>query len=619
MLTNSKTTENKMMSVHIIGNENVALIVSSLGHFDFRINKRSVFGAVFDPQNRDFVGKSPTFIVSSGGKRMNFSCDRVESTYGSISMISDKIAICFTVDTERRELLAKVIKGASTKEYILCVSGHRIAVNSYNFDQICEKLSKATRYSRFRHRIYTEDGEAQKLYLFACFFDFFDDKRLTCFKSIGDLKRIVSKKRTLCISFPGVFSDKAQSFARSIHNYAGYIKDTFALGVELAFFDPNCSFSKFFDQNRLKKYTEEEFALLRVFSVGTVELAMDFDSKALLNDMIFQSAPSVKAHLRDADNPKVIEFGMGILKSVIGHKTVDSVSFSFKDRAEVLVHSFKMTVKNGGEDIDVLQNARIGSVCENTATYSYTLCGSEDFITVGTDKCLPFLLISFGKIRPCMETSFLFSVDVAGIPVSDKMIRICNTKFATVLTPMLFEKEKVSLFVIKLEDEKALSVVIGAFSGDKDALLYKAAEKYSDSKSVVNELTRQMTGSERYYALVRYFGEEPCHRIRCAINACETDCRIARSYIIWALCFQNIDGSLPCAESAAKALVCYLENSRDKEILRLELPYVYDGKFTSRRENVFMHVMRASECEPKSEDVNALEYLRKVYYQLDQM
>ena len=102
------TPQKNAIGVHIIGNENATLIVSDRGHFDFKVDKKSVFGKVFDPKYRDFTGKSPTFIMACGDKRVKFVYDRVESTPGSISLVSKKITLCFTVDTEKKELLAKL-------------------------------------------------------------------------------------------------------------------------------------------------------------------------------------------------------------------------------------------------------------------------------------------------------------------------------------------------------------------------------------------------------------------------------------------------------------------------------------------------------------------------------
>ena len=619
-MLNKKTQEIKSpnaMSVHVIGNDKAALIVSNKGHFDFRVNKKSVFGRVFDPQNREFTGKSPTFIMASGGKRVNFSCDRVESTHGCITMFSGKIALCFTVDTERRELLAKVVSNTAPKEYILCVSGHRIAVNSYNFDKICEKLSKATRYGRFRHRIYTEDGDAQKLYLFACFFDLFHDTRLTKFWSVQDFKRIVSKNRTLCVSLPGGFSEKAQSFVRNLLCYSKYIKSVYGFGVDLAFYDPKGEFLRFFEQNKLKKYTKDEFELLKTVSVGNVELAMDFDSKVLLNDMISQTALTPTSVGDVTHNEKASELKMGVLKAVIGKKAVDSVSFSFKDRGSLTVRSLDFVLKKGTGSAQMSDNMRIQGVGDSMVDYRYAYGNPEGLLTVGTDKSLPFWLMYAEKVTPDLDLSLKFSLDTSGISLTQQMIRVSGTGSATVFTPMIYENEKISLFVIKNEDQMGSSVVIGAFSGEKDALLYKALEKYPSCERVKAELLRPMTKDERTCALACIGADDQCQIVKRAIAICESDCKIAKNYIIWALCFQNIDGSLPCEGSAAKALACYLENSCDKEILSLDLPYMCDGKFTSRKESVFMHVMRAAELEQGNEDQNALDYLRKLYYEAE--
>jgi len=597
------------MSVYIIGNENAALIVSDRGHFDFRVDKKSVFGKVFDSKNRDFTGKSPTFVMACGDKRVKFVCDRVESNAGSISLVSKRLTLCFTVDTDRKELLAKVISSGMPKEYVLCVSGHKVAVNSLFFDKISDKLSKATKYNRFRNRVYTDESDAQRLYLFSCFWDIFDDTHLTNFWSALDYKRLVSRSRTLCVALPGGYSEKAMSFAKNLICYSKYIKNTYGFGTDLAFFDPKGEYSRFFEQNKLKKYSKDEFELLRVCSCGTLELAMDFDGRVMVNDLLSKAPRAVEYEENASDGEKAATLRMGILCAELGKNNVKSVSFSYKERAKLCLRSLRLTVK--GTDTDcpmILQSAN-----ENFAKYTYRHSNALADLCVGVDNKLPFFMMYAEKTSGNEEFSLKFSLSAAGVELSSRMMRIRNTHLAFVITPMIYENEKVSLFIIKNEDECGFSVVMGAFLGDKDAPLYKAAEQYPNASSV--RLALESVSHNGLLRLNCSASDDPCQRIQKAIAVCGTDHKIAKSYIVWALCTQNIDGSLCCEGSAAKALAIYIEKSRDFEILYLELPYVCEGKYTSRKENVFMHVMRAAETEYSTEDENALEYLRKVYYE----
>lgn len=618
-----QSADQSVMSVHIIGNENAALIVSNKGHFDFRVNKKSVFGKVFDPKNRGFIGKSPVFIISCGNKRIKFKYERVESTTGRISLISSKITVCFTVDTQRKELLAMVNSNAEQKEYVLCVSGQRIAVNSYDFDKICEKLSKATKAERSRHRIYTDDNDAQRLYLFACFWDLDTDHHLTKFWSAKDFNKLVNNKRSLCVALPGAFSDKALNFAKSMLRYSRYIKNTFGMGTDLAFYDPKGEFSRFFEQNKLKKYIKEEFELLCACSCGVIELALDFDSKVILYDLTSKALVFEDSADRDeasnSDNKKIAELRTGIMRAALQEKNIGSVSFSFGDLASIDVYSLRLIARNDQKRIDISKNMTLERIYAGAVTYCYGYNGFEGEIIVGTDTCLPFFLMYAEKIRQDLDFGLKFSFRSAGVELTSKMIRVTNTRFATIFMPMIYEKEKICLFVIKNEDESGCSIVIGAFLSQKDAMLYKAMEKYPDTRSVKSALDKLKSSNETSASLVCNVLDDPCHRIERAISVCKKDHKKAKSHIIWALCSQNIDGSLLCDGSAALALALYLEKSHDKEILFLELPYTFEGRFTSRKENVFMHVMRAAEFEYNTEDKNALEYLRKIYYEADQL
>jgi len=604
--------------LHIIGNKNAELIVSNRGHFDFLIDKRSVFGKVFDQKDRSFVGKSPVFILAAGKRRIKFKSERVESDHGSITLFSENAVLSFTVDVEKKELLAKVLSKASDREYILCVSGHRISVNSPKFDGVCENLSKITKNERIKHRVGDEDRSAHRLCLFACFWDLAVDIKLSDYYSLEKYKRLISVKRTLCVAFPCEFSKKSLSFAEQLLNYSRYLSSVYELETELCFYDPKHEYTKFFKQNKLTVYSKEEFDLLCVSSVCMIELALDFNSRIICEELIRCAPtpePKIRKTARGIDGDTLFKIQKGIMKAHIALYGFEKISFSFKDVGELCVCHLDILEKLGDKRVSVFEKAKLQNFGENTAMFCLMNDKSEKVIKAGVDDELPFLLIYTFK----NNVDLRFSLKLSGTDLLSGTVRKTNLKYATVLTPWLYEKEKISLFVIKNENDIGASILIGAFLGQNDALLYKAMQKYPSVDSVkeaLNKTSRKKDLDKLTCGVGDFVWEDPKHRLAVAQAMCDMDHKKAKACIIWALCTQRVDGSFLCDGSAARALVSYLEKSRDSDILFLELPYTFDGRFTAKRENVFMHVMRAAEYVYNNEDKNALEYLKKLYYEM---
>ena len=607
----SVVADSEGLDVCIIGNRDAFLIVSNKGHFDFRVDQRSVFGKVFDAKDRSFLGKSPVFVLSSGNRRIKFKCEKTECDNASITLISSQVKLCFTVDVNKKELLARVISNAPQKEYVLCVGGHKISVNSQRFDLVCKELSKITRNEKQKYGVREEDIFAHKLFLFSCFWNVFADVRLTSFHTIKDYKRLVSPKRILCVAFAGAFSCKSRDFAKQLLCYGEFIKNVYKIELDLCFFDPNKEYARFLKQNKLKSFSKDEFELLCVYSVGVVELALDFDSRILYRELtapIITKDAILSGKKKIGENNEHFVLKKGIMRVKLTDHALESVLIGFKDVGILTLHNFDVIANFDGKRGCLFEKSELQNICGNFATYQTGL----GLMSIGVDDQFPFLLIYIDRMGENSGTDLCFSMNLSGVEISSQMLRKTSSRFATVLTPMIYENEKLNLFVLKKQNKQGTLILIGTFLANNDALLYKAMEKYPSAEALKSKIEAQHI--ERMLSVSDLAMEDPRQRFAVAQAICNDDHPKARACIIWALCSQNIDGSFLCDGSVAKALALYLEKSNDFNILFLELPYTFEGKFTTKKENVFMHVMRASEYLYNNEDENALEYLKKLYY-----
>ena len=76
---------------------------------------------------------------------------------------------------------------------------------------------------------------------------------------------------------------------------------------------------------------------------------------------------------------------------------------------------------------------------------------------------------------------------------------------------------------------------------------------------------------------------------------------------------------MECKESAAKAVLEYINVKGNSDILHVKLPYTVDGILTSRREDVYTHLMRRAEAQREKESREILEHLGYMYYHGDQL
>jgi hypothetical protein len=339
-----------------------------------------------------------------------------------------------------------------------------------------------------------------------------------------------------------------------------------------------------------------------------IELSADFDSCAACDEAMERICRRKTAWTL-AKSPLISSHEMGVMRLDIHENKSMTTRFDFGSMGSLEICHQIFGQKNGEEYENVFGNAKNVKVTQSAAK----LVSENQCLLIGTDPKYPFQLAFMSNEGDSHGFFYSFNAKVLNFELSDLLLKQENCLGARIFVPLLYDKKQICFFVKKMTSDLGCAFISGAFVLGRDALFYKALECYGSAQSVLDTLLKQLEEGERNSV----FSEND--RLKKAIRLCKWDAFGVRSKIFKTLCAQNIDGSIECKESAAKAVLEYINVKGNSDILHVKLPYTVDGILTSRREDVYTHLMRRAEAQREKESREILEHLGYMYYHDDQL
>ena len=415
---------------------------------------------------------------------------------------------------------------------------------------------------------------------------------------IKDLPCGLLDRRPAVIKMPTCYSAASYAFAREMHRNKEYLKNCLGLSLDMFFYDPSGVYPRIGTETEGLK---SELAM--AVSSCCIELSADFDDLCVCDEVMGRVLRG-RNLVNFAPSQRISSHERGVLRLDIHKNKSMTTIFDFGTVGALTVCSRIFLKKNG----DMSKNVLDGTVLTRATAFATEFESDDQQILMGTDPVYPFLLAFVCKNVKEGDLSYSFDISVCGFELSERLISTKSFLGAQLFVPMLYEKEQICFFVKKMTSNSGCAFLSGAFISGRDALLYKALERYEDAKSVFESLSTQIKNAPKPSSSQE---NDPLNK---AIRLCSYDAPSAKSHILKVLCAQSIDGSINCKESAARAVLEYINAHGDVGILRVKLPYTCDGALTARHEDVYMHLMRRAEAEGGRERRDILEHLGNMYY-----